>query len=30
MFPAVGRDLQIGVAMEASFSSRFLAEFISN
>lgn len=26
MFPAVGRDLQIRVAMEASFSSRFLAE----
>lgn len=29
MFPAVGRDLQMGVAMEASSSSHFLAEFIS-
>lgn len=30
MFPAVGRELQMGVAMEASSSSHFLAEFISN
>lgn len=29
MFPAVGRDLQMGVAMEASSSSHFLTEFIS-
>lgn len=30
MFPAVGRDLQISVAMEVSSNSRRLAEFISN
>lgn len=29
MFPAVGRELQMGVAMEASSSSYFLPEFIS-
>lgn len=29
MFPAAGRELQMGVAMEASSSSRFLTEFIS-
>lgn len=29
MLPAVSRELQMGVAMEASSSSHFLAEFIS-
>lgn len=29
MFPAAGRDLQMGVAMEASSSSHFLTEFVS-
>lgn len=29
MFPAVDRELQMGVAMEASSSSHFLAAFIS-
>lgn len=29
MFPAVGRELQMGVAVAAPSSSHFLAEFIS-
>lgn len=29
MFPAVGRELQMGVAMEAPSRSHFLSEFIS-